>query len=65
MLRLRNHKAGVYFVLAETANVFLVHLQQLRSLAGGAIAEPNPDDLGWKSKQETTLMEIPSPSRRG
>ena len=55
---LRNRKAGVHFVLAETRNVFVVCLQHRRNLMSGAVAKPDPNDLGRKSEKETALMKF-------
>jgi hypothetical protein len=49
---------GVDVILTKFQDTGLAFPQNLFNICGGAIATADPDDLGWKSEDETTLMKI-------
>ena len=53
-----NHEEGMYFILAEMANVLLARPQHRHDILGGAIAKPNPNHLRRESEEKTALMKF-------
>ena len=51
-------KECVEVVLTELEEVRLVLAKNPFDICRGTIAQADPDDLGWKSENETSLMKI-------
>ena len=55
---LAKRQEGVDVILTEFKDARLMLCKNLLDISRGAIATANPDDLGWKSEKETSLMKI-------